>query len=266
MGVLSRVVAPLRRHPFPMECRFRRSLVVAWAFEAEAIQAMLPAPLEADTYRDDEGRSWGFAAVALVDLEDLRRSGTPRWLGSSSTMAGYRLFARMRNQRGQWMRGLKILRSDVNRTLVATGANLTTRYGYHVTRTHVEVDGERSHYRFTSGDGSADVDIEVHGPGAVPSGSPFADARAARRFAGPLPYTFSSDPDGVVVVKSDREGWTPEPVDVTVRAATFFDRGPFAGLERRLANAFELRDIEYGWRAGQLVPWSDLAPREGTHA
>lgn len=251
----------LRRHPLPMECRFRVSLVVAYAFDAEPLRRMLPAPITIDTHTDQDGREWGFAACAMVALDGLRVTGAPRWMGSSSIMAGYRIFARMRNHRGQTMRGLRILRSDVDRPLQAWGANLVTRYGYHHTRAELVDAGDRVRFVFDTEDGTADVDVTADlstRDVLPPSGSPFAPAREARRFAGPLPYTFSSDPEGVVVVKSDRAGWTPRSVAAEVEACTFFDRGPFADLERRFANAFVLTDVDYGWRAGRLVRTEEL--------
>lgn len=88
--------------------------------------------------------------------------------------------------------------------------------------------------------------------GGLPATSPFATAAEARRFAGPLPYTFSPDPEGIVVVKSDRTEWSPTPVEVDVAAAAFFEQGPWGSIPRRLANAFHVADLDYGWRPGVL--------------
>jgi hypothetical protein len=75
---------------------------------------------------------------------------------------------------------------------------------------------------------------------------------AARRFAGPLPYTFDYEvaTKSIVVVKAHRTAWTPEPVAVHVTRQTFLERGPFAGTTPVLAQAFHVADLEYGWHRG----------------
>ncbi len=75
---------------------------------------------------------------------------------------------------------------------------------------------------------------------------------AARRFAGPLPYTFDHEQatGSIVVVKAHRSTWLPEPVTVRVSRCTFFDRGPFAGSDPVLAQAFHVADLDYGWHRG----------------
>jgi hypothetical protein len=51
---------------------------------------------------------------------------------------------------------------------------------------------------------------------ALPEGSPFADWKEARRFAGPLPFTFTytAKKKQVLIIEGVRENWKPEPVRV----------------------------------------------------
>lgn len=79
-----------------------------------------------------------------------------------------------------------------------------------------------------------------------------AGERAARRFAGPLPYTFDHEPGSgsIVVVKAHRSAWVPEPVAVRVSRCTFLERGVFAGTRPVLAQAFHVADLDYGWHRG----------------
>jgi hypothetical protein len=79
-----------------------------------------------------------------------------------------------------------------------------------------------------------------------------SSAAAARRFAGPLPYTFDHEAasGSIVVVKARRSAWTPEPVAVQVSRCTFLERGPFAGTVPVLAQAFHVADLDYGWHRG----------------
>ncbi len=243
----------IRRHPLAMETHFRHSLVITWAFAPEALEQFCVPGLELDTYTAPDGQTYAFAAVALVDLEQLRVAGLPRRLGTAQLMAGYRVFMRMRTGTHQRMRGLRILASQSTAPLGVLGANLTTRYHYTGVQAELTETYGVLHARFTSREGTADLEATAYlGDPTLPAETPFATERAARRFAGPLPYTFSPDPDGIVVVKSSRTDWTPQPVRVEVAAATFFDQGPFAGVPRRLANAFHVADLDYGWQAGEL--------------
>lgn len=50
----------------------------------------------------------------------------------------------------------------------------------------------------------------------LPLASPFSDWKSARRFAGPLPFTFTFDAlkNEVLIIEGVREDWTPKPVEV----------------------------------------------------
>ncbi|MGI8457997.1 MAG: hypothetical protein ACR2LI_07780, partial [Propionibacteriaceae bacterium] len=209
--------------------------------------------LELDTYTAPDGQTYAFAAVALADLDHLRVAGVPRRLGSAQVTAGYRVFMRMRTGERMRLRGLRTLASQTSAPLGALGSNLTTRSHYSTVQAEMVQTYGVLHARCTSADGAADVDATAYlEESTLPEETPFASERAARRFAGPLPYTFSPDPDGIVVVKSSRIDCEPRPVRVDVAQATFFDHGPFAGVPRRLANAFYLADLDYGWQPGEL--------------
>lgn len=257
---LERVVAAgtaftqgVRRHPIPMRTHFRHSLVVTWACPPADLEQFLVSGLELDTFTDAAGEQHAFAAVALVDLEALRPTGLPRALGSAQVMVGYRVFARMATPAGRTMRGLRILGSQSTSRRAVLGANLTTRYHYEHVRADVTASVTTLRFAVASASGKADTDVTAHlDRSSLPASSPFATPAEARRFAGPLPYTFSPDPQGIVVVKSDRTEWTPTPVEVDVETATFFEQGPWASIPRRLANAFHVADLDYGWRPGVL--------------
>ena len=116
----------------------------------------------------------------------------------------------------------------------------------------------------TTPDGSGDLDvwvrtscagIGVSGECALPSSSPFASIRDARRFAGPLPFTFDYEPEtnSIVAIEARRTNWRPSPVEVDVRRIGFFDQPAFAGCTPRLAAAFRVSNIEYRWNRGVVV-------------
>jgi hypothetical protein len=242
----------LRRHPFAVEAFFRRSLVLTFAYPEALLQPLLPPGTTVDAH---EGH--GFVAIALVETEGLRPAALPRWSGRDFFLAGYRIFARYRRPDGRTLRGLRILHSDTDRRTMVWLGNLFTGYRYRLCRsTSAHGDG-RLAWTVQSTNGDADVDVVVRcdrPAEAPPAGSPFADLRTARRFAGPLPFTFSHEPKtgNMVVVEGQREHWEPMPVEVERCRCTFLDQEPFAAAPPRLANAFLIENVPYRWRRGEV--------------
>jgi hypothetical protein len=238
-----------------MRTRFGHSLVLTYAVPAALAERLLPPGLHADVYRDPGGTRHAFVAVGLVSVHDLRPTGLPAALGLDCVLTGYRILARFPTPAGRTMRGLYILHSQTDRRLLAAGGNLLTRYRYRLARIALRAGPGHLEATVDSRDGRSDLTVTARlgaPPDAPPPGSPFADLAAARRFAGPLPYTFDFEAStrSVVVVKAERTAWTPEPVHVDVPRVTFFRHGPFAGTEPVLANAFHVAGLDYGWERG----------------
>ena len=137
----------LRRHPFPVRAHFRSVLVLAYAYPAELLNPLLPPGLVLDTYCPSGGANGegtesnagevGFLAIALVQTEKLRPAFLPEWLGQDFFLAGYRIFARFVDHTGRTRRGLRILRSDTDRSRMKWAGNLLTHYNYR--KAHVTV-------------------------------------------------------------------------------------------------------------------------------
>lgn len=240
----------LRRHPLPMRTRFGHSLVLTYALPAAVLEPLLPPGLALDTY---EGH--GFVAIGVVSTEALRPAGLPAVLGLDAVLTGYRIFTTFPTPGGRTMRGLYILRSDTSRTFLAAAGNALTRYRYAMAKVRLTLDGATLTATVDSRDGGADLTVTADlasRPAPLPPGSPFAGAAAARRFAGPLPYTFDHEPatGSIIVVKAHRSAWTPEPVAVRVGRCTFLQRGPFEGTRPVLAQAFHVAGLDYGWHRG----------------
>jgi hypothetical protein len=236
-----------------MAAHLRHSLVLAWALPHQVLQAQLPRGLVVDRYGDV-----GFVAAAMVQAERLRPAGAPAWLGDDPFLVGWRIFARHAGPDGRRRRGLFILRSDTDRRALVAGGNLLTRYNWRRSAIAAEVGGGRMTVRVTSAGGLADLEVtaELGRPGRLPAGTPFASLADARRFAGPLPWTFDHEPEtgSMVLVLGRRSQWRPEPVDVRVERCTFFDHGPLAGTRPVLANAFHVAGLDYRWERGIRVP------------
>lgn len=238
----------LRRHPLPIATHFRHSLVLTYAFPVERLEPLLVPGLVLDRHGE-----LGFAAAAFVQTERLRPTFAPRALGRDYFLAGYRLFVRLAEAAS--MRGLQILRSDTDSRALALGGNLLTRYHYRVADVELAERPGRLELRVRTPGGAADVDVAAElAPAPLPAGSPFDDLRDARRYAGPLPYTFDYEraTHSIVVVRGTRTDWNPQSVAVDVRRLAFFERPPFDGAGT-LANAFHVGDIDYRWERGRIL-------------
>ncbi|MFI5915810.1 DUF2071 domain-containing protein [Dactylosporangium sp. NPDC051541] len=245
----------LRRHPLPMRTRFGHSLVLTYAVPPSLARRALPPGLQPDVYRDPGGTEHAFVAVGLVSVRGLRPAGVPAALGIDCVLTGYRILARFPTPAGRTMRGLYILHSQTDRRLLAAGGNLLTRYHYRLARIALRSGPDHLEATVDSRDGRADLTVTARlgdPPDTPPPGSPFADLAAARRFAGPLPYTFDFETatHSIVVVKAERTAWQPQPVELEVPRLTFWRHGPFAAAEPVLANAFHVADLDYGWQRG----------------
>jgi hypothetical protein len=247
----------LKRHPIPIRAFFRHCLVLTYAFPEQTLRPLLPPGLTLDTLR-----GLGFLAVAMVQTEGLRPVGAPAALGQDFFLSGYRIFSRFRNQAGRSLRGLRILRSDTDKQRMVVAGNLLTHYNYVKCHAATSEGGGLLEIRIETG-GEADLHViaDLAGkPAALPAGSPFADLKEARRFAGPLPYTFDYEEEtgSMVLIQGVRKSWDPQPVHVEVRECSFLRRPPFASETPVLANAFHLQDVPYRWERGMVEP----LPRE----
>ncbi|MDP8910643.1 MAG: DUF2071 domain-containing protein [Actinomycetota bacterium] len=242
----------LRRHPLPIVAHFRHSLVLTFAFPQAVLEPLVPRGLALDTFGP-----FGFAAVALVQTERLRPAFMPARLGTSFFLSGYRVFVRQAGSSS--LRGLFILRSDTDRRSMARLGNVLTHYGYRLAAVAVSEPGHALEVVVRTPRAEADLhvvaDLSTAGA-ALPPGSPFDTLEEARRYAGPLPYTFGYEAStgSLVVVRAVRTAWEPRPVHVEVQEATFFGREPFAGSEPILANAFHVADVDYRWERAVVVP------------
>jgi hypothetical protein len=244
----ARLRAAIARHPLSVDAHLRDCVTLTYAVPAEILRPMLPPGLELETIDGS-----GFVAVALVQAERLRPSAVPSVLGQDFFLAGYRVFTRFRTASGRSLRGLRILRSDTDRAAMVAAGNLLTHYHYHRCRAAIDTAPERIEVDLHTRDGLGDLRITVRpGDHRLPAGSPFASVREARRFAGPLPFTFDYEAEthAIVTVEASRANWRPEAAAVDVRRIAFFDQPAFRGYTPRLAAAFHMSGIDYHWHRG----------------
>jgi len=244
----------LKRHPIPIQAHFDYSLVLTYALPEAVLRPLLPPGLVLDTY---EG--FGFVAIALVQTRALRPVGLPAWMGRDFFLSGYRIFCRFQRASGQKLRGLKILRSDTDSRLMTLTGNALTHYHYR----HCQVDAQRHDQnlsiRIHTPQAEADLSLRADlasEPARPPEGSPFPDWATARKFSGPLPFTFDYEAQthSIVLIEGVRQHWTPHPLCVQVETPTFFKHPPFDKTSPVLANAFYIANIPYRWRRGVVEP------------
>lgn len=241
----------LKRHPWAISAHFDWSLALVYAVPGSVVQTMLPPGLEADTFGE-----WGFVAAAFVDTRRLRPSWAPAFMANDFFLAGYRLFVRGKLADGRCVRGLYILGSQTDSWQMTALGSLMTHYKYEKVTVQTNVSSVTMDLKITNRRRETVVDLSagLQPSTAPPEGSVFADLRTARRFAGPMPFTFSHEPEtgSLVVVEGARQHWEPRPVSVNVRTLAFMEQEPFA--IGRLANAFWVEHVDYSWKAGTRVP------------
>jgi uncharacterized protein YqjF (DUF2071 family) len=244
-----------RRHPIAIQAHLRDCLTLTYALPPNVLRRLLPPGLELETY---EGHA--FVAVALVQTESLRPAGLPERIGQDFFLAGYRLFTTFAPATGPMMRGLRILRSDANRARMVAGGNLLTHYNYHRCDASIDPSPDRIHVTVRTRDHGGDLDVTADlANAALPAGSPFRSVRDARRFAGPLPFTFDYEQEthAIIAINARRTNWRPAPVAVDVRCISFFEQAAFDGCTPVLAAAFHVKDIDYRWERGVRYPLSE---------
>lgn len=242
----------LNQHPFPVVAHFDRVVAVSFAFPEKVLENMVPPGLELDTY---EGL--GFVTVAMVWTRELRPAGFPAFLGQDFFLAGYRIFTRLEDENGRRLRGLKIIRSETDKSRMVLSGNLITGYNYRKVRVRIEKEnhGTRVISTMANGEVTLDLSFDDSDPDvALPVESPFPDWRTARQFAGPMPFTFSPRGDGsFVVVEGSRETWKPRPVQVKNWKVGLFHETPLRDSSPVLANAFVVGNVDYRWERGRIV-------------
>jgi uncharacterized protein YqjF (DUF2071 family) len=240
----------LKNHPFAVESFFESSTVLTFAVPKEQLQNLIPECLQLDTFQD----KFAFVAVAMVQTKKLRPKGFPKFMGNNFFLIGYRIFVRYTSNAGKNLRGLYILKSETDKRKMEFMGNIFTHYNYTTTDINQsETDGTKelysikSNFKLTLDQAEQDV--------SLPENSPFSNWKEARRYAGPLPFTFTYNKETkeVLIIEGVRQNWTPSPLKVIDYDFQFLDtlklQNPI------LANAFVIRNIPYQWKKGKIELW-----------
>jgi uncharacterized protein YqjF (DUF2071 family) len=242
----------LKNHPFAVEAFFESSLVFTFAVPKEQLQSLVPECLELDTFAD----KWAFIAIAMVQTKGLRPRGFPKIFGNDFFLIGYRVFVRFTNKAGKNLRGLYILKSETDKKKMEFFGNIFTHYNYTTTDVDYKKLNSITEVKSATSDFAVRVDESGDEDISLPEGSPFTDWKEARRFAGPLPFTFTYHATNkqILIIEGVRENWKPTPVKVLDYHFSFLKNLQLN--DATLANAFIIRNIPYYWKKGKLEQWT----------
>ena len=240
-----------KNHPFPVEAFFEQSIVLTFAVPKEQIQHLIHECVSLDVFNNQ----WAFIAIAMVQTKGLRPKGFPERLGNDFFLTGYRVFVKYRNKAGKTLRGLYILKSETNKKKMEVLGNMFTHYRY--TTTDIQQEKQNETEKIHSIKSNFKVLLE-HGSSEdilMPYGSPFDNWKDARKYAGPLAFTFSYNPQNrkVLIIEGVRQNWHPKPVRVIDCYFDFLESMRLHGV--KLASAFVIKDIPYHWKKGKVERW-----------
>lgn len=239
----------LKNHPFAVAAHFEFSLVLSYAIPKEELQQIIPSFLSLDTFND----TFAFFTLAIVKVNKLRPKALPAMFGQDFHLIGHRIFVQYVNEKGKRLRGLYILKSQTDKNQMKLLGNAMTHYKYEKTDIRTAWHKESlcieagSTLRLQAKLGNEDSPL--------PLTSVFTSWKEARRFAGPLPFTFSAlnEEDQILIVEGQRSNWIPKPIEIEDLELNL----PNYSFMRhaKLSNAFIVENIPYAWKKGRIELW-----------
>jgi hypothetical protein len=132
--------------------------------------------------------------------------------------------------------------------------NALTRYRYAHKALRITTAGSCTTWNTADGSIALSVHDDLDRPAPLPDASVFHDWSEARRYVGPLPFTFSHDAKRgqMLIVEGSRTDWMPRPV--IVEHCNFRFLNAFGLSEMRLSNAFAMDHVPYCWEPGIIEP------------
>lgn len=242
---------PLKNHPFAVSAHFDSSIILTFSVDKNELIDLIPQPLTLDLYLD----KWAFITVAMVDTKNLRPKAFPKIFGNDFFLIGYRIFVRYKTSAGRNLRGLYILKSETNKKKMEILGNIFTNYNYQTIdltqkdhNNQIEISSKKSNFNIVFNR----IDDEVI---SLPEGSIFPNWKEARKFVGPMPFTFqvNQEQKKVLIIEGLRDNWKSNPIQVQSSYVDFINRFGFKSI--KLANAFEIIDVDYDWKKGVLDTW-----------
>lgn len=241
----------LKNHPFAVEAFFESSLVLTFAVPKEELESLIPECLELDTFNNTHA----FVAAAMVQTKGLRPKGFPKIMGNDFFLIGFRIFVRYTTKKGKRLRGLYIIKSETNKKKMEVMGNIFTHYNYTTTDISQKIDGNIKEISSKKSDFKIEIDTTKSDEIPLPKNSPFANWKEARRFAGPLPFTFTYNEktNEVLIIQGVRQNWKPKPIKINKYHINFLNSLKLKNMV--LANTFIIENIPYHWKKGRKELW-----------
>ena len=132
--------------------------------------------------------------------------------------------------------------------------NIFTHYNY--TTTDIEQTKRENLKKIKSTQSKFEITIELtEDEISLPENSPFTEWKDARKFAGPLPHTFTVNRKNktILTILGVRQNWKPKPVKVESYYFDFLNQLKLQNIV--LASAFEVKNIPYSWEKGKIEKW-----------
>ena len=128
--------------------------------------------------------------------------------------------------------------------------NLFTHYNYTTTDISFQQKKEKTSIQSLKSDFKLIIDNSDR-EAILPKNSPFENWKQARRFAGPLPFTFTynSEKKELLIIEGVRSNWKPTPINIMDYKFSFIDKLRFKNVV--LANVFRVNNIPYEWKKGK---------------
>jgi Uncharacterized conserved protein (COG2071) len=239
----------LKNHPFAVETTFEKSVVLTFAIPKNELEKLIPECLELDVFEDQ----FAFIAVALVTTKNLRPKGFPEFFGNNFNLVGYRVFVKYIDNQGKKLRGLYILKSETNKTKMTFLGNLMSHYNY--STTDILFESQDEVLKIKSDKSGFNIVLNNSENALLPKNSIFENWKTARKFAGPLPFTFTYKKlsQEVLIIEGVRKNWIPKPIEVESFKIDFFNDYNFSNV--KLSNAFIIENIPYYWKKGKIEKW-----------
>ena len=242
----------LKNHPFAVSAFFEKSIVLTFAVPKEEFVNLIPECLTLDTFNNQ----YAFIAIAMVQTKNLRPKGFPTFLGNDFFLIGYRIFVRYTNSKGKIYRGLYIIKSETNKRKMTFFGNLFTHYNYTTTDITKSVSTKKMLIESKKSDFNLEISTNLDAV-SLPKNSPFKTWKEARKFAGPLPFTFTYNKKKkeILIIEGVRSYWKPKPIKIENYHFNFLESLHLKNTT--LANAFMINDIPYSWKKGKTELWKN---------
>lgn len=237
----------LKNHPFRMKAHFRICYVFTFSLPVNELNPLIMKGLTLDSFKGQ----FAFYTLAIVDTQQLRPTFLPKFLGGSFKLIGHRIFVKLKAKSGKLFRGLQIIKSETNSLKMKIMGNLFTHYNYQ--KQSISIISKIDHIEIKAGETQFKVSPEkADEQPQLPKDSPFSNWNEAKKFAGPMPFTFSDLQDGnILLVEGKRESWKAKPLEVQSFQLSSYSSTLFPNA--KLASAFKIENVNYKWQKGQII-------------